>query len=260
MREVPLTPEPGQEFAWMPLADAGTSLRAGISLRAAGDLCHPERSAERGDHSSAAGCAEARARFLSRLGVAPPRLRHCRQVHSRTVRWLDGDPRWAVHEADGLMAGGGNPVLAVTVADCLPIFLLDRATGAFGILHSGWKGTGILGSALELLSARAGSRPRDLTVTIGPGIGSCCYAVDEERYESFRHNFGPESVRRGGQQLFLDLQAANLRLLEEAGVEDINVVRACTACTAVLSSCRRDGPAFAHMLAFIGEIPDRSRS
>jgi YfiH family protein len=260
MREVPLTPETWQEVAWMPLARPGAGLRAGISLRAAGDLCHPERYAEQGDRRSAAACAEARGRFLRRLEADPGRLRYCRQVHSRKVLWVDGDSGSEVREADGLLTGAGSPVLAVTVADCLPIFLLDRATGAFGILHSGWRGTGILESALQLLNARAGSRPRDLMVTLGPGIGSCCYAVDGKRYESFRREFGPGSVRRSAGRLFLDLQAANLRLLEEAGVEEINVVRACTACTPVLSSYRRDGPGFAHMLAFIGAIPDRSRS
>jgi hypothetical protein len=47
------------------------------------------------------------------------------------------------------------------VADCLPIFVYDRRGGAFALLHSGWKGT---------------------------GIGACCYAVDAARAEGFRRH------------------------------------------------------------------------
>jgi len=262
MREVPLAQEMDQSVAWIPLGngDGQSRLRAGISLRAAGDLCDPARHAERGDQTAAAASAAARRRFLGGLGIAESRLACCWQVHSRSVLWLDSPVDCAREEADGMLTRDEGSVLGVTVADCLPIFLTDPATGAFGLVHSGWKGTGILESALNLLEVRAGSRLTDLEVTIGPGIGSCCYQVDRERYESFRRRFGPKSVRRSGERLYLDLHAANLRILRKAGVEEIAVVRACTACTPVLSSYRRDGPSFAHMLAFIGETPDRSRS
>jgi YfiH family protein len=264
MREVPLAPHIDPAVAWLPLGDGEgqRGLRAGLSLRAAGDLCHPKHHAERGDREGAAGSAAARRRFLDCLGVDEARLRYCRQVHSRSVLWLEGGPeeagRVARIEADGLLTRSRDAVPAVTVADCLPIFLADPRTGTFGVLHSGWKGTGILRSALRLLEAKTGSGAGRVVVTIGPGIGSCCYEVDEERYASFRRRFGPGSVLRSSGRRYLDLQAANLRILQEEGVESITVVRACTACTPELSSYRRDGSGFAHMLAFIGEIPDRS--
>jgi copper oxidase (laccase) domain-containing protein len=99
-----------------------------------------------------------------------------------------------------------------------------------------------------------GALPADLAVTLGPGIGSCCYAVDEERFARFLRVFGEGSVRRWQGRPFLDLQGANLEILRRAGVEDVAVVRSCTACTPALASFRRDGPSFAHMLAFVGRV------
>jgi len=54
----------------------------------------------------------------------------------------------------------------------------------------------------------------------------------------------------GGFELDLDAE----RNLTGRGIRTIRVCRDCTACTPQLSSYGRDGPAFAHMLACIGEM------
>jgi copper oxidase (laccase) domain-containing protein len=47
--------------------------------------------------------------------------------------------------------------------------------------------------------------------------------------------------------------AANIRLLQDAGVEVIRMVADCTSCTPRLGSFRRQGPAdYTLMLAWIG--------
>jgi hypothetical protein len=202
-----------------------------------------------------------RGRLVAALRVPPVRVRAVRQVHSRVVVRVDGTEAAGgpFAEADGLVTDRRDLLLTVTVADCLPIFLADRRTGAFGLVHSGWKGTGIVAEALRVLAAAYGSRAADVAVTIGPGIGPCCYAVDRRRWESFRAAYGGRAVQRGLDGSFrLDLRAANLALLERAGVGSVTVVADCTACNPLLGSFRREaagGPdplAFTRMLAFIG--------
>jgi hypothetical protein len=167
----------------------------------------------------------------------------------------DQDPdRLSETEADGLITNRRDAVLAVTVADCLPIFLVDPEHGVFSLLHSGWRGTGIVVQALERMEASYGSRSSRIEVIIGPGIGGCCYRVGEDRYREFRRRFGPNSVREHGGQFFLDLAGANVGLLTRRGVGKIRVCRNCTACTPQLSSFRREGAEFGHMLACIGEL------
>ena len=55
-------------------------------------------------------------------------------------------------------------LLLVTVADCVPIYLVAPAKGAIALLHAGWRGTaaGILANGLELLRRRRrrGAPPR----------------------------------------------------------------------------------------------------
>jgi polyphenol oxidase len=145
-------------------------------------------------------------------------------------------------------------LLTITVADCLPIYLVDRRTGAFALVHSGWKGTGIVVEAVRTMASVYGTRAADLAVTIGPGIGACCYTVPDERYELFRARFGPEAVQRGPDgSCRLDLRAANELLLEREGVERVTTITDCTSCNPLLGSFRREGPAaFTRMLAFIG--------
>ncbi len=101
-----------------------------------------------------------------------------------------------------------------------------------------------------------GSRSAKIAASIGPGIGSYCYRVEEDRYLEFPGRFGPNSIRKQEETFFLDLAAANVELLARCGVGEIRVCRNCTACTPQLSSFRRDGSAFAHMLACIGELED----
>jgi copper oxidase (laccase) domain-containing protein len=159
--------------------------------------------------------------------------------------------------------------LSVTVADCLPVYLLDTESGAFGILHSGWKGTGIVLKALALMAERWNTRAPAVAVVLGPCIGSCCYRVDEGRARSFAEEFGgpggayplgPPVIRRspkgpGPAEPFLDLQAANARLLAGAGVRNLTVCRDCTFTDERLGSFRREGTDYTRMLALIGPKP-----
>lgn len=218
--------------------------RAGISLAAAGDMA-----------LSRARTLPWRAGYLAGRGIPPDRLYSLRQVHSRRVHLIDGQSvdETAGIEADGLLTDRSDVVLSVTVADCLPIFLADNRTGAFGLVHSGWKGTGIVSEALTAMAARFGSSPEDISAVIGPGIGTCCYRVPEERASFFASEFGAISVVRDAAGApCLDLRAANVELLRRAGVQDVTVVTDCTSCSPDLGSFRRQGPAsYTLMLAWI---------
>jgi len=218
--------------------------RAGLSLAAAGDMDLSRR-------------AELpwRSRLFTALGVAPDRVRAVRQVHSRTVIRVDGSEAadGPFVEADGMVSDRPDLLLTVTVADCLPILLADPRTGGFGLVHSGWKGTGIVVEAARTMARVFGSRAADIAVTIGPGIGPCCYTVPEDRHRLFRADFGDRAVQRGLDGSFrLDLRAANVALLEREGVGHVSIVSDCTSCDPLLGSFRRQGPGFTRMLAFIG--------
>lgn len=227
----------------------GRGLRAGISLARDGDMALSRR-------SPSAACAL----FLRSRAIPAASACSLRQVHSRRVVVLDDDTdveALSRVEADGMVTARPDLFLTITVADCLPIILDDPATGAFALVHSGWRGTGIVLEALRLMNERFGARAADVRVTIGPGIGPCCYTVPEDRARQFAAEFGPgcvvqDSEHHGGAPR-LDLRAANVALLERAGAREIAVVPDCTCCTTELGSFRRQGAqAFTLMLAYVG--------
>ena len=202
------------------------------------------------------GERERRRAFFVSLGIEPARVRALRQVHSRRVLAADELPAAGEEpEADGLLAPDPLAVLTVTVADCLPLFVADRRTGARGLLHSGWKGTGIVSEAVARMAALYGSRPQDLAVVIGPGIGACCYDVPRDRFELFRQRFGAASAVEKDGRTWLDLRQANLALLAGLEVEDVTVVEDCTACTPELASFRVLGhEGYVGMMAVMGSF------
>ena len=91
---------------------------------------------------------------------------HAQQVHEAEVRFhRTCDPGLhIVDPCDGHATDQSGALLAVTTADCVPVFVLDPDVPAVAVLHAGWRGAaaGVLEQGLSLLGNRTGSRTRDL--------------------------------------------------------------------------------------------------
>jgi YfiH family protein len=131
--------------------------------------------------------------------------------------WLRGG------EADGHFAPKPRTALAVTVADCVPVFIANPA-GATQVLHSGWRGTvaNILGVGLAMMKA-AGYRPADARVHFGPAICGRCYEVSPEVYQQL-------TGKDPGRPTAVDLRAILADQARKCGVERISVSPLCTRC------------------------------
>ncbi|MBQ0166555.1 MAG: polyphenol oxidase family protein [Treponema sp.] len=163
-------------------------------------------------------------------------------------------------QGDGLVSAVRAFVPVITVADCMPLWLYDPVTGVFGVLHSGWKGTGIAGEAVRFAQKRFDARPEDIRFVIGPHIEPCCYRVDNERADYFIREFGEACVSdRTEEGSRLSLTEANKAVLAREGVlpEHILITGGCTSCfeengAYPYASFRRQGPEkFAPMAAYI---------
>lgn len=131
-------------------------------------------------------------RVAEAAGGDAGRLARVRQVHGRTVRVLRRDHPApdglaARPEADALASNEPGLVLAVQVADCVPVLLADARAGAAAAVHAGWRGAcaGIAAAAVDALARELGARPEDVTAAVGPCIRPCCYEVGEEVLERF---------------------------------------------------------------------------
>ena len=131
--------------------------------------------------------------------------------------WLRGP------DADGHFAPARGTAVAVSVADCVPVFIAHPA-GAVALLHSGWRGTAarIVERAIALFRDR-GLDPRDLVVHAGPAICGRCYEVSPDVYQQLTGE--TTAVHRT-----VDLRALIARDAERAGVRDLSTSPFCTRC------------------------------
>src|SRR5262249_53255614 len=76
------------------------------------------------------------------LSSGVPRLATASQVHgARVVVHGQGWEGWLrVDRADGHASIERGTAMAITIADCVPVFLA-HPSGATAVLHSGWRGT-----------------------------------------------------------------------------------------------------------------------
>jgi len=108
---------------------------------------------------------------------------HARQVHGATLLWHGpGTPGLTLAEAaDAHATRTQGVLLTVSVADCVPVFLVDPEERAIALLHAGWRGTaaGVLEAGVGALVG-AGSRAAALHMHCGPAICGECYEVGPE--------------------------------------------------------------------------------
>lgn len=183
-----------------------------------------------------------------------------RQVHGVEVRAVDAVPPGrlrVVGDVDGLVTGTTGLLLAVTAADCVPVFIADAQQRGVGLLHAGWRGAaaGILFRGLEALAREYGVEPESVRVHLGPAICGSCYEVGAEVLGAF--GLSSDGPAR------LDLRSELEDQATQAGVSAGSITRSewCTRCGPVpLHSHRASGASAGRMAAFLGLHPGtRSR-
>lgn len=175
---------------------------------------------------------------------------HGEQVHGSRVALHrpGGSGIRLVPACDGHLSAAPGVVLTVSLADCVPVFLLDPTTPAVGLLHAGWRGAaaGIVERGIGALADRLGSAPRDLHVYLGPAICGECYEVGPEVHRALglEEPPVPEPV---------DLRGVLGRRAEEAGVRPERVERSelCTRCGPGIFFSHRAGDR-GRQIAFLG--------
>jgi YfiH family protein len=225
------------------------------------------------------GVSEGAARSLD-LGHAAPdasaQVRAAIDENRRRVQaFLPSQPAWlaqvhgadvAVVAADAIARAGGGTlaradaavtwqpgvVLAVRVADCLPVLLADRDGTAIGIAHAGWRG--LAAGVLENTVAAMRCPPARIAAWLGPAIGPGAFEVGADVHEAFVRGDGAaeaDFVRTQPRRWHADLAALARRRLARAGVRAVTGGDLCThSDPSRFFSFRRDGTS-GRMAAFV---------
>ena len=162
----------------------------------------------------------------------PRNVARMEQVHGARVVEISepGGVERDVVIADGMVTTSPNIVLAVKVADCVPI--LCAAPGAVGVIHAGWRGVGqdIAVKGVQKLCAVAGCAPSAVRVVLGPHICGRCYSVGEEVVAAIQATgvVVGKFCRRQADTVRVDLGAAVEAQLRQIGVSEIERDGRCT--------------------------------
>ncbi|MBE7561056.1 peptidoglycan editing factor PgeF [bacterium] len=198
--------------------------------------------------------------LLTSLGLSNRTLVRNRQVHGATVRVLAAQTSPAElaerPEADGLLTDRRDLVLAVLVADCAPVYLVDPVVEVMALVHCGWRGTvaDAAAHALQQMKARYGCRPENLVAWIGPSISARNYQVGPAVLAEVRRRLSHLPVEQSilpGERL--DIARLNRDSLLACGLpeENIEVSPLCTYEEPDLQSYRRDGDRSGRMFALL---------
>ncbi len=178
-------------------------------------------------------------------GLRPKDLALMRQVHGGEVVFVDRPtgPLAAVPQVDGMVTTTPGLVLAVRVADCVPVLL--SAPGGVAAVHAGWRGVaaGVVGRAVRMLCEVAGHEPAEVRAVIGPCISREAYEVGGEVIDGMVRSGVPREVagRVDGDRWRADCGGSVAYQLSAAGVGVIDRVERCTS-HPTLFSWRHDGP------------------
>lgn len=207
-------------------------------------------------------------RLAKSIGMDYKRIVSTHQVHTANVRVVTEQdcgkgiivPRdWS--ENDAHITDCKNVFLKVSVADCVPVFLVDTEKKAVAAIHSGWRGTELKISKQTILKMQEtfGTNPKDITAVIGPSICQDCYEVSydvcEKFIKAFDGRYTDAYIKEIDGRYYLNLWEANRLILLEAGVkeENITVSGLCTCCNhELLFSHRATKGERGGMAGFIG--------
>jgi purine-nucleoside/S-methyl-5'-thioadenosine phosphorylase / adenosine deaminase len=168
------------------------------------------------------------------LGAEPGNLLSVFQVHGNTV--IQATEPWDANarpRADAIVTRHPGMAIAILTADCAPVLMADTTVGIVGAAHAGWKGAvgRVLESTIDEME-RLGGHRRHIVAAIGPAIGQAAYEVGQEFYDRFL------TSEPGNTRFFIasdrplhyrfDLQAYCAYRLEALGLQQVEIVRACT--------------------------------
>ena len=258
-------------YLTFPALERETAVYHGFSTRFGGvseGIYHSMNlSFTRGDQEEAV--KENFCRISSAIGFPSESIVTSDQTHTTNVRVVTEEDRGcgitkprSYTDVDGMVTNVPGLTLATFYADCVPLYFYAPVHRAFGLSHSGWRGTvGKIGKVtVETMARVYGTKPEDVLAAIGPSICQECYEVSADVIEQFRGAFEEKDwndlfyAKENGKYQ-LNLWKANEKIFLEAGIlpEHISLSNLCTCCNPkFLFSHRASHGKRGNLAAFLG--------
>lgn len=191
--------------------------------------------------------------FFEAMSIDEKNVTFQKQTHSTKSNYVK-EPAF-FNDSDALYTNIKNNFLALSLADCIPVFLYEPKAKIVAAIHSGWKGTlnGITTLTIEKIIDEFSIDVKNIFAYIGPGISAENFEVGKDVADLFEENVKMKINRK----YFIDLKKHNFLQLIKIGVPkgNIEVSDYCTYKEKDLfHSYRRDRDKSGRMLGVIGLI------
>jgi YfiH family protein len=174
--------------------------------------------------------------FFNSLELKPENVAYQKQVHGDTISYVSKGG--FTGESDAMITDKPGLGLAISTADCVPIFIYDFKNKLVAGVHSGWRSSSknILHKTLMKMNSEYHTLPENLIAYLGPSIKQNNYEFGKEVADLFDGKYVKHQNKN-----FSD--AAGLIMSSNSvGVKRIFSNPVCTfAMDNLLHSYRRDG-------------------
>lgn len=162
-------------------------------------------------------------------------LIHMKQIHSNFIHVVkDNDNFDTAPTCDALITNKTNTPLMVMVADCSPVLFYDDNKQVIAVAHAGRQGAfkNIIKNVIDSFTNEFNSDVKDIHVSVGASIGSCCYEVGGEVYDETKKLGLEDSISKKEGSFYLDIGSILKKQLLTCGVkkENIEFSDECTKC------------------------------
>ena len=183
---------------------------------------------------------ENRKSFCNKLGFDFSALAYQKQVHGDDISIVSASGFCG--ESDAIITKEKGIAIAISTADCTPIFIFDRRLKIIAGIHSGWRSTQkkITSKTINTLKNSFDVNTQDLYVYIGPSISQSNYEVGIDVAELFDSKY----VNKMHNKFYLNVSRCNYDMLVDAQIPEENIQYS-NLCTfnekSLLHSYRREG-------------------
>ena len=176
--------------------------------------------------------------FFESLGLQFENVAYQNQIHSDIIKATGYGG--SVGDSDAIITPRKGIGIAVSMADCVGIFIYDKVEKVIAGIHSGWRGTKqqIVKKTLLQLQEEFDCEPENLFVYIAPSISQTNFEVGNEVAEQFDDKYLIPSKEK----FLLDVAQVNYDMLIDFGIPKSQIEKSelCSYDEKYIHSFRRD--------------------
>ncbi|MDA3862220.1 MAG: peptidoglycan editing factor PgeF [Melioribacteraceae bacterium] len=176
--------------------------------------------------------------FFESLGLKTDNVAYQNQIHSDIIKTTGYGG--SVGDSDAIITPRKGIGIAVSMADCIGIFIYDRVEKVIAGIHSGWRGTKhqIVKKTLMQLKNEFDCEPENLFVYIAPSISQKNYEVGKEVAQQFLEKY----LIPKAEKYLLDVAQVNYDMLVNFGIPKSQIEKSglCSFDESYIHSFRRD--------------------